>query len=349
LIFRKVPVDTTIVIVFVLIADPIVLLVNYPPVRAVFGLPLLLFLPGYAVLTVLFPTRSPPYSNQLLLKSDSDFRSIDSVERMALSVGMSFALLPLIALVFWAIDDQGFGTTVLLGMLTAITVLGMVYGTHRRLQLPKWQRYQVPISHWIDEIEENIFDDEVTETTWNIILIISIVLAVGSLGYVVVVPNQSASYTRVSLLTQDASGDLSVANYSTEIEAGTGIDPILAIENRERTPVSYTIIIEIQHIIDDKTVSSTELARYRAVVPAGETAYVNHTVSPTVVGETLKLQYLVYKGEPPSDPTATNAYRTLFLWIDVSNGPNTNSTSETEIERKRGRMKRAAVIRKVIS
>lgn len=329
LVSNNVPIDTTLVVCFVLAADPIVLFVTYPPVRAVFGLPLLLFLPGYAVVTVLFPARSSHFLRRLTTRSDTAYRSITTVERMALSIGLSFALLPLIALGFWAIDPQGFDTLVLLGVLTTVIVFGMVYGTHRRLQLSKGQRYRVPVNYWTEELMGNVLSGKLSGTMVNLALVISIVLAAGTLGYVIVVPNQSASYTRVSLLNSDASGDLSVANYSTDIVAGTEIDLILAIENRERTSTSYTIIVKIKRIRNDgQNVSSNELIRLRTVVPPGETDYVNHTISPTMVGDNLKLQYLIYKGEPPTQPTAANAYRTLFLWIDISNGQSTDNISE---------------------
>lgn len=331
----RLPVDTVVVIGFVLGADLIILLIDQSSIRAIFGLPLLLFLPGYAILTVLFPRCSSPHSGQWGPQSSSSTRSIDSVERAALSFGISLALMPPIALGLWTMNDHGFGVTVLLGVLTSVILLGMIYGTHQRLQLPRRQRYRVPIGRWTDELLVGVVSGETTTTVLNIALAISIVLAAGGLGYVVLVPNQSAAYTGVSLLTHDASGGPSAANYSTDIEAGNETDMTLALENHERRPISYTVVVEIQRIRSgnqSQRTDTSELTRLRTTVPAGETDYVNHTISLTMTGENLRLRYLIYKGEAAAKPTASNAYRRLFLWVDVSNGSSTNYASEMKDE-----------------
>ena len=56
---------------------------NITPVRVVFGLPFVLFLPGYALISALFPGKE----------------DLDGVERIALSFGLSIAVVPLIGLV----------------------------------------------------------------------------------------------------------------------------------------------------------------------------------------------------------------------------------------------------------
>lgn len=319
--------EAVFVIGFVVAADLAVLMADRPPVRAVVGLPLLLFFPGYALLTVLFPGR-PPRSRYGSF--DPHARSVSGVERLALSFGMSLALLPLIALALWTVDDQGFGIQALLGVITAVIVLGMAYGIYRRLQLPTRQRYRVPFGHWVTELRAGVFAGSVPETLLRLGLALSVVLAMGTLGYAVLVPNQSASYTGVSLLTRSTSGDLAAANYSNATTEN-GSDLILSVQNHERTAVSYTAVVRIQRVgIDGDRVtvrSSNELQRLQTTVDAGETNYLPHSVSPSMNGENLRLQYLIYKGEPPATTTQANAYRTLFLWS------NTSATNTTPSER----------------
>jgi len=36
-----------------------------------------------------------------------------------------------------------------------------------------------------------------------------------------------------------------------------------------------------------------------------------------MTGENLRVQYLLYRGDPPAEPTQENAYRSLHLWVDV--------------------------------
>src|SRR2546422_6641126 len=52
------------------------------PVRVVFGLPFVLFFPGYALIAALFPRK----------------QDLDTIERIALSLGLSIAVVPLIGL-----------------------------------------------------------------------------------------------------------------------------------------------------------------------------------------------------------------------------------------------------------
>ena len=37
-------------------------------------------------------------------------------------------------------------------------------------------------------------------------------------------------------------------------------------------------------------------------------------------GEDRRVKFLLYRGEPPADPTAEGAYRDLHLWVQVSGG-----------------------------
>src|SRR5712692_10898639 len=60
-----------------------ILLTPNSPVRVVLGLPLVLFFPGYVLIAALYPRRN----------------DLDGIERVALSLGLSLAVVPLIGLV----------------------------------------------------------------------------------------------------------------------------------------------------------------------------------------------------------------------------------------------------------
>src|SRR5574337_2061409 len=60
-----------------------ILLAPNNPARVVLGLPFVLFFPGYVLIAALYPRRS----------------DLDGVERVALSLGLSLAVVPLIGLV----------------------------------------------------------------------------------------------------------------------------------------------------------------------------------------------------------------------------------------------------------
>ena len=77
--------DLAFVILFTLLGIPFVMippLNEISPVRIILGLPLVLFLPGYALIAALFPRED----------------DLDGIERVALSFGLSIAITPLLGL-----------------------------------------------------------------------------------------------------------------------------------------------------------------------------------------------------------------------------------------------------------
>jgi len=78
------PKDLALVILFTLLCIPFVLIppLNETPVRIILGLHLVLFLPGYALIAALFPRKG----------------DLDGIERIALSFGLSIAVVPLLGL-----------------------------------------------------------------------------------------------------------------------------------------------------------------------------------------------------------------------------------------------------------
>jgi uncharacterized membrane protein len=60
----------------------VIVFIPNSPVRVVLGLPFVLFFPGYALICLLFPRKG----------------DLDGVERIALSLGLSIAIVPLIGL-----------------------------------------------------------------------------------------------------------------------------------------------------------------------------------------------------------------------------------------------------------
>ncbi|NAS89900.1 hypothetical protein C4E24_09280, partial [ANME-1 cluster archaeon AG-394-G21] len=104
---RKIPSDLALVIFLTLLCIPFVLIppLNETPVRIILGLPLVLFLPGYALIAALF------------IREDD----LDGIERVALSFGLSIANSPLLGL---ALNYTPFGIrlTPILIVLSVFTI-----------------------------------------------------------------------------------------------------------------------------------------------------------------------------------------------------------------------------------
>ena len=99
---------------------------NETPVRVLLGLLLVLFLPGYSLVAALFPRKD----------------DLDGIERIALSFGLSIAVVPLIGL---ALNYTPLGirlVPVLLG-LSLFTVLLALVAYIRRAWVSKAERFMV--------------------------------------------------------------------------------------------------------------------------------------------------------------------------------------------------------------
>ncbi|MCK5459313.1 MAG: DUF1616 domain-containing protein, partial [Thermoplasmatales archaeon] len=82
---KQYPIDIIISILWSFLLIPIILLDINDTIRIILGLPFILFIPGYILIFSLFPFK----------KTD---RGIDIIERIALSFGLSIAVVPLIGL-----------------------------------------------------------------------------------------------------------------------------------------------------------------------------------------------------------------------------------------------------------
>lgn len=82
---KDIPKDLIVIAVWMLLAvlSIYVPFINETFIRVIFTVPVILFIPGYVLIAALFPEKT----------------SIDGIERFALSVGLSIAVVPLIGLV----------------------------------------------------------------------------------------------------------------------------------------------------------------------------------------------------------------------------------------------------------
>jgi len=333
---RELPADLAAVVTLVGITNVAVFLplVRDTPLRVLFGLPFVLFVPGYALIAALFPEAGtlPDDSQSDTANVTKRIRdgSIDGLERVALSFGLSIAVTPLIGLVLnftpWGIRLEPIMVAVS-GVTLALTGLA----ARRRWTLPVADRFRVPYRDWYQSGRAELFEPKSrADMALNVVLVISILLAAGSVGYAVTVPKQGESFTEFYLLTENESGELVADEYPTEFEAGESRELVVGIGNHEHRQVNYTVIVEIQRvdIVDNETQirETTELRRFEPTVGANETWQQRHSVAPEMTGERLRLQYLLYRGDPSTPLNRSAAYRELHLWVNVTE----NNSSESE-------------------
>jgi uncharacterized membrane protein len=126
---KQFPIDLALVIFLTLLSIPFVLVAplnEISPVRILMGLPLVLFLPGYALIAILFPRKD----------------DLDGIERIALSFGLSIAITPLLGL---ALNYTPFGIRLvpILTILLVFTVSLAIGAWIRRGSIPEDDRFAV--------------------------------------------------------------------------------------------------------------------------------------------------------------------------------------------------------------
>lgn len=319
---RRLPADLAAVIALVLVTNVVVLapVIRETPLRVIFGLPLVLFLPGYAFSAALFPEHgeSPPEGD---VADAGSRRGIDGIERVALSFGLSIAVVPLIGLVL-NFTPWGIRLVPVLVSVSGVTLAASGVAAIRRWELPEDERFVVPYKEWLGAARKELLrPSSRTDAALNVLLVVSILLAVASVTYAVTVPQEGEAFTEFYLLTRD-DGELVAAGYPTEFVVGERKPVVIGIVNHEHETMQYTVVVALQRarVTNNSTTvfEEDELRRFRARVRHNETWMTTYNVSPTLTGTRLRLVFLLYRNDPPPAPSVESAYRELHLWINVS-------------------------------
>jgi uncharacterized membrane protein len=183
--------DLALVIFLTLLCIPFVLippLNEISPIRIILGLPLVLFLPGYALIAALF-----------IRKDD-----LDGIERIALSFGLSIAISPLLGL---GLNYTPFGIrlTPILMVLSVFTIALAIGACARRSGIPERDRFVVEFRTFFKSIKESFkAADTNTDKILTAVLIISISLAISVTVYVIVTPKEGEKFTELYVLGSSA-------------------------------------------------------------------------------------------------------------------------------------------------
>jgi uncharacterized membrane protein len=282
--FKHFPNDLALVIFLTLLCIPFVLippLNEISPIRIILGLPLVLFLSGYALIATLF-----------IRKDD-----LDGIERVALSFGLSIAITPLLGL---ALNYTPFGIrlTPILIVLSVFTISFAIGAYVRRSKIPEEDSFVVDFGAFFKSIELFKATDTKIGTALKVILIISIALAICMTVYVTITPKQSEKFTEFYVLDQNRMAE----DYPTNLTVGEEEEVITGIVNHEYAPVNYQLEVRLNGELTGE--KSIELNH-------NETWEDPFTFRATRAGEDQKLEFLLYKER------VKEVYRSLHLWVDI--------------------------------
>ncbi len=324
------PADLTAVIATVVLANfaAFIPVIRDTPLRVPIGIIFVLFAPGYALVATLFPERGESLAKAAALETDDQSEShgldprfwnapwptrIDGIERVAYAVGTSLVVVPIITV---SLDLTPWGIRLIPFMvaISTFTLITTAVATVRRWTIPPSERFRVPYRSWLATGRTAVFDTR-ADAALNLLLIASVILAAGSIGYAATVLPQDDEFSTIYLLSED--GELEGDGYPTDLEPGTRAEITVGIENREDRTVNYTVAVVEQEIDsngnDTIVAEQRELDRLDVRVNPGKSAEFGYELEPTMAAEDTRVVWLLYLGDVPEDPSITNANRHVYL------------------------------------
>jgi uncharacterized membrane protein len=292
------------------------------PVAVALGIPFVLFAPGYALVSLLFPGAGPSHRSGWTSPAQVRREGITPGERVALSFGSSLALVPVLALGL-SLARVGFEPLSILVAVFGLTLALSVFAAVRRVDVPADDRFGVSVRDSASRLRGALFDAESgADVVLNVVLALSVVVALSAVGYAFAAPQDGERFSQLSLLTQE-DGKYVTEGYPESFEVGEQKPVHVAVGNHEGESVEYTVVVQLQRVDQRpggsaRIVDRVELDRFGHRVAAGESWRTRYVISPTMAGENLRLVFLLYQGDPPDNPTTSNADEHAQIWIDVA-------------------------------
>lgn len=282
--------------------------------RTIVAVPLVLVLPGYALTTALFPKRGKkPETVTETGDRISESRNLDFLERCALAVGSTIILLPFLGLVL-LLGNIGISYVSVLGSLAGITAVSAIIGLGRRIRLQPAQRYILPRVVPENGISggDGILGLAVTGT-----LCLSIIIAVGAMGFALAYPQTGETYSDLYLVT-DGDDGVVAGEYPEEVTVGESVTYGIGLHNNEGEHVNYSVVVELESINETGEVTDRERLAERTIpLDSGEMVEESITVSPELVGEDQRVSVYLYLERVPWQPDHENAPYSLYTWLSV--------------------------------
>jgi uncharacterized membrane protein len=260
-------------------------MLNKTIIRSILGLFLIVFLPGYALIALLFPKKN----------------DLNILERMTFTVILSVVITALIGMIL-NYSPWGIRIGSLLLTLAGVTVVLCAAAFWRRNQVPDEDYLQYNFGRFFNNIKTGFSRETKTGKYLSIILAISIILALSSTAYVLAKPKENDSYTQFYVLGPDGK----INNYPTSVLSGQQGNLIIGIVNHENKPESYHLLVTSDGSVQiDEVLTLND--KQKMEIPFNFTA-----------GDPgqRKMEFILYKL-----PDNNNAYRNLYIWLNITGVP----------------------------
>ena len=255
----------------------LIILLPDSPARVALGLPFVLFFPGYTLVSALYPRRD----------------DLDGINRLALSLGLSLAVVPLVGLIL-NYTPWGIRLAPIVVSLTLFVAGCSAAAARNRRLLPQGERVAA---------DARVVLDAVRRVPWPAVgagaAVIALVLFLGFRFGVLDGSRVGEAFTEFYVLGPAGKAE----GYPRRLIAGQAGDVILGVVNHEGRAARYSMQIsvdpEVLGTLGPITLGHDEKWEDRV------------TFAPRRPGERVKVEFLLFM-EGASDP-----YRRLHLWLEV--------------------------------
>lgn len=296
------------------------------PLRIALVLPVILFVPGYAFLSVLYPDASSQSRSRDNRRgwgrgdrsgrggeSDDAFL-LGNLERFVLSIALSLAIVSLI--LFGLNFTVGFSPKRIATMLFGFTGAMIIFAIARRIVLPPEERYVIEFS----------LQDFPMDTTFAGMFSVSLLVFAASVGFFAFAAPAPASqpFTGLTIVAEnETTSNMTMAAGEDAIVNGEPVT--LRIYNNERETTTYTVVVTLENVENGNVTSSEEVDRFTTEVGAGEMKRIEgYEEAPNDGGD--RVAFYLYEGNVPEDLSRESADATVRYFFSSDTQAESNGS-----------------------
>jgi len=233
-------------------------------IRIILGIFFLLFCPGYALVSLLWPKKN----------------DMSDLERVALSFGLSIAIVIIVGLGL-NYTTWGLSLNPILFTLFGFVVVASSLSLYRRMKVPEGERFFLRFDIRLPKGELTKLDKVLT-----LLIIVSLIIAGSVLTYVVITPKEGERFTEFYVLDQNRTTE----DYPKNLSVGENGTVIIGVANHEGGRVNYSITINLLN----ETEYKNDSWEFWLDLNNGEKGEINFNFSIASNG-TYKLEFLLFR------------------------------------------------------
>ncbi len=256
--------------------------------RAIVGLVLIFFAPGYALLAAVFPKKE----------------SITNVERVLFSLVFSVIIVGGVGLLL-RYTQLGLSSAPLVASTSVFVVIGTCAAYVRRRSLSAAQPFVVVIPR-VSDVRRALSLPKVTGTldkTLVIVLMLIVITSLVATVYLVATPFSGQPYTELYVLGPDGKAQ----DYPSQFRLGEEQSVIVGVTNHEQRAVDYTLVASL-----NGTTGSSTLSTEKFSLANNQNWEQTVAIRPDQIGTNLKLSFILYANNDTSPLQMTH------LWVNVT-------------------------------